>query len=123
LEGARMKKVTTRHDDTYIELKVIRTKVKQLVKKLKDAEGKIVGEKPYEKFIKEQRVRHTFYKSELMPITETMTSKDELAKSRCVVYSSRTNNYYLVDMSYENLRDLIMDKPPLRGIGFKKQEL
>jgi hypothetical protein len=67
--------------------------------------------------VKELRVNRWFRKDGIIGVQEYVTSKNTIAKKRCLVYDKYSNQYYLVNHSVEQVRKAIKYIPK-NQIGF-----
>lgn len=67
--------------------------------------------------VKELRVNRWFRKDGIISIQEYVTSRNTIAKKRCLIYDKYSNQYYLVSHSMEQVRKAIKYIPK-NQIGF-----
>lgn len=108
-----------------IELKIVNPVYKIILQPVKDNRGRFVRDElkriikeEKQKFVKDLLVPHNFLIEGITSYGKTITSKNELAKKRSIVYDKYSARYYTVAHTTEEIHDALRKNPQRSPIGF-----
>lgn len=108
-----------RVDEDDVELKLVHPVYKNKKVKVKDENGKNIS--VTKKVLhKELRVSRWFRKNDVVSVQQYITSRNTVSTTRCIILDNRTNQFYAVFHSIDQVRSALQPNPIKNQIGFKK---
>ncbi len=108
-----------------IELKIVNPIYKVVLQPVKDNRGRFVRDdlkriikEEKQKFVKDLLIPHHFLKEGITSYGKTITSKNELAKKRSIVYDKYSARYYTVAHTTEEIHEALYKDEERVKIGF-----